>query len=613
MGRGLLWRTILIFYRLSTSFLFRKRVFPMMCAAFVAASPALRADPSESEHTDFLARRIEAEGWGNVTKPPAPETPSIYATLLEHLNNARRESLSATEEAREAAAPPPVAAPEAPPPRASLDYVAPDYAPPPIPAQEAPLPRASLDSAALLAAPDYAPLPPEPDPAAPLPAIAPDAAYIAPPASQETPLDVWQQETRRPTVILAAAPATVYERSLASRPMRQQEYTRPYFPESVAGERYGVIAGLNHPLTQRYINQYSTPEGIAWLMSMVKRGEPYMAFIWKEIYTRNLPHELLYLPLIESAYLPTAISRAGAAGLWQFMTNSMTPYDMKVSEWMDERMDFWKSTVGALRKLDENNRELKDWALALAAYNAGLGGVSRTVQRTGLRDYWALADGKHISTETINYVPKLLAFSHILSNLRLFGAEPFWAEDPAWTRLRIGRTVDLELLAKEAGVDPAALKKANSELVYEVTPPDADYYLKVRKADAAAISAVLERKDLNLIRYYIHTIKSGDTLSELAQHYGISMNHIMSANPGLQARYLKIGARVLIPAFKEAEPFQRRATPAGSYTGTHKVVKGESLWGIARRYNIDPEELAKANNMKLNDVLSIGKILKTPR
>jgi membrane-bound lytic murein transglycosylase D len=296
------------------------------------------------------------------------------------------------------------------------------------------------------------------------------------------------------------------------------------------------------------------------------------------------------------------------------MTNSMTPYDMKVSEWMDERMDFWKSTVGALRKLDENNRELKDWPLALAAYNAGLGGVSRTVQRTGLRDYWALAEGKHLATETMNYVPKLLAFSHILSNLRSFGAEPLWPEDPEWTRLRIGRTVDLELLAKEAHVDPVALKKANSELVYEVTPPDADYYLKVRKADAAAISAVLERKDLNLVRYYIYTIKSGDTLSELAQHYGISMNHILNANPGIQARYLKIGARVLIPAFKEAEPFQRRAaTASSSYTGTHKVVKGESLWGIARRYNVDPEALAKANNMRLNDVLPIGKILKTPR
>jgi membrane-bound lytic murein transglycosylase D len=256
---------------------------------------------------------------------------------------------------------------------------------------------------------------------------------------------------------------------------------------------------------------------------------------------------------------------------------------------------------------------LKDWPLALAAYNAGLGGVSRTVQRTGLHDYWALADGKHLATETINYVPKLLAFSYILSNLRLFGADPLWAEDPEWTRLRIGRTVDLELLAKEARVDPVALKKANCERVYEVTPPDADYYLKVRKADAAAISAVLERKDLTLVRYYIHTIKSGDTLSELAQHYGIPMNYITSANPGLQARYLKIGARVLIPAFKEAEPFQRRATASSSYTGTHKVVKGESLWGIARRYNIDPEELAKANNMRLNDVLPIGKVLKTPR
>jgi membrane-bound lytic murein transglycosylase D len=374
-----------------------------------------------------------------------------------------------------------------------------------------------------------------------------------------------------------------------------------------------VIHGLEQPLTQKYISQYSTPEGIAWLISMVRQGEPYLAFIRKEIEARNLPAELLYLPLIESNYVPTAVSSAGATGLWQFMTNSIEPFGIRVTEWLDERMDFWKSTMGALSKLEDNYRDLKDWPLALAAYNAGLGGVSRIVQRTGTHDYWALAEQKQFASETINYVPKLLAFSYILSNLRLFGVDPLWLSDPEWTRVQVGRTVDVELLAETAGVDAAALKKANRELVYNVTPPDGDYYLKVRGADAAAINAVLERKDITLIHYYIHTIQAGDTLSELAKHYGISVNHITVANPTVQARYLKIGTSLLIPAFKEAEPFQRRSvSTTNSFTANYTVKKGDSLWGIARSYSVDPEALAKANSMNLNDILRVGRVLKVP-
>jgi membrane-bound lytic murein transglycosylase D len=398
-----------------------------------------------------------------------------------------------------------------------------------------------------------------------------------------------------------------------ARPLRLQRYTQPVFPESLMREHRSVIHGLEQPLTQKYISQYSTPEGIAWLISMVRQGEPYLAFIRKEIEARNLPPELLYLPLIESAYVPTAVSRVGATGLWQFMTNSIQPFDIRITEWLDERMDFWKSTMGALSKLADNYRDLGDWPLALAAYNAGLGAVGRIVQRTGIHDYWKLSEQKQFATETINYVPKLLAFSYILSNLRLFGVDPLWLDDPEWTRIQVGRTVDVEMLAEAAGVSTAMLKKANRELVYNVTPPDSNYYLKVRKADVAAISAVLERKDLTLLHYYIHTIQAGDTLSELAKHYGISVNHITASNPTVQARYLKIGARLLIPAFKEAEPFQRKSvSTANSFTANYTVKKGDSLWGIARSYNVDPEALAKANNMNLNDILRVGKVLKVP-
>jgi membrane-bound lytic murein transglycosylase D len=346
----------------------------------------------------------------------------------------------------------------------------------------------------------------------------------------------------------------------------------------------------------------------------MERGVPYLGFIRKEIAERGLPPELLYLPVIESQFLVTAVSKSGAMGLWQFMKNSIAPFDIKVNDWVDERRDFWKSTQGALRKLDENYRYFGDWPLALAAYNAGLGAVSKMVKDSGLRDYWLLSDRKILKTETIHYVPKLLAVAHILSNPRRYGLPLRWAADLQWTRVAVTRQADINILASEAGIDAGELKKANRELIYNITPPESGYSLKVRLEDEEKINAVLARTDLPLIKFYIHTIRSGDTLLALALHYGISTAQIMQSNPGIQERYLRIGGRLMIPAFKDVEPYiQPKASAEGLvFAGDHLVKRGETLWSIALAYEVDPELLAEANGMDLNDVLREGRSLKTP-
>jgi membrane-bound lytic murein transglycosylase D len=399
------------------------------------------------------------------------------------------------------------------------------------------------------------------------------------------------------------------------RPLRQNPASRPDRFISFGGDEVlPSIPGLERELTQKYIRQYSSSGGIEWLSSIMTQGGPYLAFIRGEIARRGLPPEFIYLPVIESAYLASAKSRAGAAGLWQFMQNSMTPFDMRITDLLDERFDFWKSTIGALRKLEENYRYFKDWALALAAYNAGSGAIRRVTAQTGITDYWILAERKQLKPETIQYVPKLLAVSYILSNPRRFGMEPLWVEDPHWTKVKVGRTVDLELLAEQAGVDSTALKWANRELLHRITPSDPNYELKVPASYAGAITETLARKDLTLINYYVYVIKSGDTLSALAQHYGISVDQILSFNPGIQARFLRIGAKLLIPAFKEIEPYkQQPAAPSSPvFSGNHLVKRGETLWSLALAYNVDPEALAEANGMSLNDILREGRTLKTP-
>ncbi|MDR1210777.1 MAG: transglycosylase SLT domain-containing protein [Spirochaetaceae bacterium] len=430
-------------------------------------------------------------------------------------------------------------------------------------------------------------------------------------ARAETPV------TGEPVAARAAAAQTASPApsgDLPERPLRARTYLDARrFVWHGAVESGLVIEGLERELTRRYIRQYLSPGGLAWLKTVMDRAAPYLPFIREEITKRALPPELVYLPVIESAYLTTAVSRSGAVGLWQFMRNSIGPFGIQVNEWMDERMDFWKATQAALDKLGENYRYFGDWALALAAYNAGLGAVRRIRDSSGINDYWELSERGLLRNETVHYVPKFLAVSFILSRAGRHGLDLGWPEPVAWTRLAPGRSVDLELLAQAAGINPQSLKEANRELVYTITPPLPDYLLKVPAQNEAALRQVLEDGEANLLRYYLHTIHSGDTLSALARHYGVSVELISRTNPSLEPRYLRIGERILIPALRDAAPYEPVRNTAGpAFEGNHLVKRGETLWSIALAYDVDPEALADANGMQLNDTLREGRTLKTP-
>ena len=375
-----------------------------------------------------------------------------------------------------------------------------------------------------------------------------------------------------------------------------------------------ITAPEGNLLVKKYIDQYTSAAGKKWLEAVMRRGESYLPFIRTMIAERGLPPELAFLPVIESGYLSTAVSKSGAAGLWQFMKNSVSPFGMRINDWTDDRRDFWKATDGALRKLKENYNQFGDWPLALAAYNAGLGAVGRAVKSSGARDYWTLSDRKILKTETIHYVPKFIAVATILSRPVAFGIDLGWPEDPRWTRVPVRKTVDLGMLAENAGIPAEILRAGNAELRYGVTPPDAEYLLKVRQEHADAVAATLARRDLQLLKYYFHNVRSGDTLSALSRHYGVAVEMIERSNPGLSARYLKIGARILVPALKDVGPYKpdRAGDVSMAFDGHYLVKKGETLWSIALAFDVDPELLAEANGMELSSVLREGRVLKTP-
>ncbi|MDR1390124.1 MAG: transglycosylase SLT domain-containing protein [Treponema sp.] len=395
------------------------------------------------------------------------------------------------------------------------------------------------------------------------------------------------------------------------RPVRQTRYKDTPVRPHVETPAFFTLNGIDEELTQKAIDQYSSAGGRNWLSTILKRSEPYIGFIRAEVEKRGMPEEIIYLPVIESAFSVNAVSRAGATGLWQFMRNSVGPYDMRITEWVDERRDFWKSTIGALDKLQDNYKALGNWELALAAYNAGLGTVNNAIKKHGTKDYWELCRLKAFRNETIQYIPRLIAVTYMLSRPRRFGIQVSWPEDLQWARIPVRRAVDLKIVAEHAGLPADTLKKTNGELLYGITPPDPDYHIKVPGALAQSVAAILDDPSLTLIKYYFHTIRSGDTLLGIASRYGISVSQIQSQNPGLNPQNLKIGVRLVIPALSE---ITASASVSGtvSFAGTHLVKQGETLWSIALAYNTNPETLAQANNMGLNETLRVGRSLKTP-
>lgn len=393
-------------------------------------------------------------------------------------------------------------------------------------------------------------------------------------------------------------------------------------PESshVEEAAYGMPMPWGQTQFEAYRQSYLTSDGREWLAAMLARARPYLPYIEERIRYYGLPDELAFLPVIESEFTSRNISRSGATGLWQFMRNSVAGYGMKIDEWVDERRDFMKSTEGALRKLADNYATFADWNLALAAYNCGDGAIARALvraRRAGVQnpDYWELRKDGYLRSETAAYVPKFLAVASLLRYPGRNGIQADWNEAIAWETVVPGRPVDIKLIADEAGIPFTTLRDANPELRYTITPPSETYALKVPASAADSIRAIVSDKSKKLIRYYLHTVHSGDTLTQIAQRYGTPLQTIVSSNPGLHPDRIGIGQVLVVPALKdgpapEAPKAEDEAAP--DFTGSYTVAKGDTLWNIALHFDVAPETLADRNGLALGTTLHEGMTIKVP-
>lgn len=393
-------------------------------------------------------------------------------------------------------------------------------------------------------------------------------------------------------------------------PPRQNHMGPEIYPLSIS----------SHARLNAYLKKYREPRHLYWIEAAYKRGLFYRDHIVSRLEYFVAPYELVFLPVVESEYYSHTVSRSGAVGIWQFMLNSIYP-EMHINEWMDDRRDFWKATDAAIKKLLFNYSQLGDWLLALSAYNCGLSKMKNIIRASGVEDFWELLDRGLLPIETAHYVPRFLAVVSVLSYPGRNGIIPEWREKTKWERIPVKQSVDIRILSAQAGVPYDVIKKGNTELTYHITPPDfSSYYLKVPAKYSDQIKRTLRDENLRLLRFHLYTIKRGDTVYALSNHYGVSVEMILKYNPGILPKALQIGRTLVIPALRDVSPYKSPARAAaaapgeeaGPFEDVYVVKRGDTLWGISRKYGISPERLALENGISIDTVIHEGEELKVP-
>jgi len=360
-----------------------------------------------------------------------------------------------------------------------------------------------------------------------------------------------------------------------------------------------------------------------YMARVLQRADPFLHYILEEAEKRNLPTELVLLPIVESAFQPFAYSHGRAAGIWQFIPATGRAYGLKQNWWYDGRRDIYASTQVALDYLERLNKLFKgDWMLALAAYNSGSGTVQRAIKRNKKAnrptDYWHLK----LPRETRAYVPKLLALKEIISHPEKYSVSLRCIPNaPGFKQVAITAQIDLALAAELAEVDLKTLYNYNPAFNRWATDPDGPHTL-ILPADSAEIfekNYSTLAKDEHL-RWSRHKIKSGETLGHIALKHNTSVKHLKKVN-NIRGNNIREGKFLLIPvssknkksyvlsSSQRLKSTQNKKRSSGSSRITHIVQNGESFWEISRKYKVNMHSLAKWNGMAIKDPLKKGQKL----
>ena len=356
-----------------------------------------------------------------------------------------------------------------------------------------------------------------------------------------------------------------------------------------------------------------------WFPVYLERMERWVPHVDSVIAEAGLPVSLRYLPVIESGYSPRAVSVAAAVGMWQFMAPVARAYGMSVDALVDERRDPVKATEGAIRYLGELHDRFDSWFLALAAYNGGPTRVDRLLRQHAplapRSDSLFLVIRDYLPQETRDFVPKFLAAAAVAEQPQRWGlAAPEPGAPWRWEEVEVPDAISFDVVARAAGIDEEIVREYNPHIVRGVTPRGRPVRLRLPEGTAAGFRdglAGIPRDEWVTVTE--HVVASGETLSGIAQRYGIRTGELQAANPGVRARTLQIGARLLVPmvpgavtrAQSMASAPSRAARPIPA-SGIHVVRAGENLWLIAQRYGLGTDTLKEWNGLDGDPVLHPG-------
>ncbi|QXI36858.1 lytic transglycosylase domain-containing protein [Pseudomonas xantholysinigenes] len=353
----------------------------------------------------------------------------------------------------------------------------------------------------------------------------------------------------------------------------------------------------------------------SFLENAGERGSLYLHYIVERLEERDMPLELALLPAIESAYNPMAYSRAHAAGMWQFIPSTGRHFNLRQTNFYDGRRDVTASTNAALDYLNRLHDMFNgDWLLALAAYNAGEGTVSRAIERNerlGLpTDYWNLP----LPQETRDYVPKLLALSQVVNTPEAYGVNlnPI-ANEPYFEAVAINDRLDLSRVAAFADIDEDELIQLNPAFKKRMTV-DGPQQLLVPTAKAQLLSdrmsnlkpeelvslqpnkavfqAALAEAKAPAARSY--RVKRGDNLGSIAKANRVSVKQLQSWNR-IRGNNLKVGQVLALRGGSAPSAAANRVADAKQRSTQYKVRKGDSYYLVAKRFNVEMKHLKRWN------------------
>lgn len=432
----------------------------------------------------------------------------------------------------------------------------------------------------------------------------------------------------------------------------------PVFPDSVYRER---IAEMNDQSPFEYVYNNEVKQFIE-LYGVRKRkltarilglSQIYFPLFEEQLDKYDMPLELKYLAVIESALNPVANSRVGAKGLWQFMYGTGKVYGLKVTSYVDDRFDPYKSTIAACEHLQDLYDIYGNWSLALAAYNSGAGNVNKAIRRSGgIKNFWAIH--QYLPRETRSYVPAFIAASYVMTYSKEHKINPI---DPGILYYEVDTVttynpLTFDQISEFLKIPRDELAFLNPSFKQGVIPasPENPYKLRLRKkyigdfiANENTLYAYKTRegqsKDslLNLVyNSYRETqqykVKSGETMSSVAKKFGMTVTELKTLN-NLKKNYLKVNQRLLVytkssavktnssltsssstnqgtnHASENDHPAQKPAPNQSATKSIHVVKSGESLGLIASKYQCTVSELMQWNNLSSSKIL-VGQKLK---